>query len=213
MTFGEAIKGQPTPDRAREAIRVELIQRIQGARFFLTPILMEAEPYRTHALEAIDGVKVVAGVPKYGAVPSLHDMLSSTRLIALEHDKEKGVRYTGHGKIMIRRKRQEIIPGTSTTREMVTDEDLGTDVSLPHLQARDVLVKQGWPIRDEKSQGRARGTVVEWDWLVAEAARPETSQAVRDIYAAIKAAMQQKEPQAALAAVDNRKRGGADARP
>ena len=56
--FGPNVTEQPTGDKRRDAIRATLIGQIDSRRFYLTPLLMTDEPFRTLGLEALDGVTV-----------------------------------------------------------------------------------------------------------------------------------------------------------
>lgn len=169
--FGPQIREQPTDDKRRNEIRALLIGEIRSGRFFLTPILMEDEPFRTLGLEVLDGVVVESGRPQYGAAPALAADLPPTRLITIMHQAGAPA-YDPKGLITVRRVRQEVVPGTSITRAVKFDEPHGHDATLTHKDARAVLVARGWPIRDHKSRGNVLGTVVEWAWLQAEAKLP-----------------------------------------
>ncbi len=202
--FDANVKNQPTAERRRDACRAWIMGELGTGSFYLTNVLMEDEPYRTLGLECLDGIVVDSGKPVI-AEEVLRERCPAIRLIAISNDGTT-VAYDGKGQIKVRRTRTEVIPGTSHTRKISKDEPIGKDVTLSHSEARRVLVSSGWPMRDHRSKGNHRGTVVEWEWLKVEAQKSTATKEVTDLHASIRDAIEPAAP-AAHAASASKTRG------
>ncbi len=207
--FDVNVKNQPTDGRRRDACRTWIMGELGAGKFFLTNVLMEDEPFRTLGLECLDGIVVNSGKPVV-AEEVLRDRAPQARLIAITNDGIT-VAYDPNGTIKIRRMRTEVVPGTIHTRKLMKNESLGKDVTLSHSDARRVLVASGWPMRDHRSKGNHRGTVVEWEWLKVEVTLPTATRGVIDLHASIRDALEPVAP--AAPAPHATKSKGAESRP
>jgi hypothetical protein len=196
--FDPTVKNQPTDEKRRNACRTWLMGLIATGKFFITNLLMEDEPFRTLGLECMDGVVVDSGKPTVAEVVLREDELVTSRPVRLVAIKNDGstVAYDPNGQIKIRRQFTEVVPGTNHTRKVTKDVPLGKDATLSHLEARKVLVASGWPMKDNRSKGNRRGTVVEWEWLKVEATLPTASKEVIDLHASIRDALEPVAPAA-----------------
>ncbi len=163
--FSAGLLSLPNASQQREAVRVELLEQINSGTFTYTELLSSKEPFRTMALEILDGVTVNQSIPTYGG-GSVQTWGNKTfRLVHVDPT----------GRIKVPTMKDVRVPGAMSTKQEKHWEDLGNiaDVNdYPHdRQARYVLRTKGWPVLQTVTNGNSVGTVVEWEWLVQEAAR------------------------------------------
>lgn len=168
------------------AVRAEVLELHSQGKLFLTPILMEAEPWRSFAWYAIDGktredTRVVDAVPLFagGQGPG------PVRLVVIDTTVDR--KQFRFGRIRYKRIVQERVPGTDHIVEAPKWFDGGTDETLPHDVARQVLQREGWPVTNVASLGARTGNVVEIEWLKAEAARNDARSDTRELLAKLEA--------------------------
>lgn len=173
-------------EKRRASLAALFVRLHQSNGLFLTPILQLEEPFRSNALEALDGVEVEGGRPKRDEGKVIAAQLGPVRLAAIKNEGDGLVEYDPKGHIYQTVFNSYIVPGTEVLQRHKAQKDNGSFASLGHYQARDVLVKYGWPIRDYRSKGNTRGTVVEVDWLKAEVKKPEASDVIKLLWDSIK---------------------------
>ena len=162
--FSVGILSLATQGAQREAVKAELSEAIRNATFTYTELLSAKEPLRTMALEILDGVTVNQSIPTYGggAVETWDNR--PFRLVHVDPN----------GRIKAPIMKDVRIPGARSTKQEKHWEDLGNIADVfdyPHdRRARYLLRTKGWPVMQTITNGNAVGTIVEWEWLVQEAA-------------------------------------------
>lgn len=160
----EKAKAENIRTKSIELFRTEL-QEAERARapVFLTSILMLDEPYRTHCLMALDGHIVGAGGSPT-VIPERAIRLPEVRLVTKKREDV----------ITYHRFDNQRVPGTDRINYNVkVTVHAGNDATLPEPVARAVLMKHGFPVVDQRSNGARNGYVVELDWLMHEVTLPD----------------------------------------
>lgn len=172
----EDAKLQPTTNKRVESVRNEVMEAHRKGTLFITKLLMEDEPYRSLAFHACDG-KVLDNATVHAVRDGL--ALENVRLVSVSPGaaKDTHIRY----KVW----ESARIAGTDKYQEGWRWVDAGTDATLPHKVARFVLRNNGWPVVQHKSNGGRTGGVVEYEWLRWEAARPDATEEVRELWARV----------------------------
>lgn len=147
--------------KQQQFVRAEVHELVRTGRFLYTPLLSEEDPWRTFGLYALDDIRNDQGRLVYGTnIVSLPDV----RLVVIEAAADRPSLLTGT--IRYKTVEHRIIPGTlDMPEEVPVWKDAGTDAKLPHLLARQVLTRDGFPIVDRRSKGGRHGNVVEYAWL------------------------------------------------
>lgn len=171
----ERAKAETSQAKKQQLVRMEVLERLQAGKLYLTHLLMEAEPWKMFALYAIDGRRLEGSRTEPGDRPI---PLPDVRLLAMTTDAHK------HSRIRYKQRAMRRIAGTlDKIEEVVEYVDCGHDATLQHQVARDILRLNGWPIVNNASMGNRKGWVIEVPWLLAEVERPDCLEEVRDIYA------------------------------
>jgi len=163
--FSTGLLSIPTQSKQRDQVRVELLAAINSGTFTYTELLSSQEPFRTMALEILDGVTGNQSIPTYGGGSVQTWGNKPFRLVHVDPN----------GRIKVPGMKDVRVPGASSTRQEKHWEDLGNIADVydyPHdRQARYLLQTKGWPVRQTITNGNTVGSIVEWEWLVQEAAR------------------------------------------
>lgn len=165
--FNPGIAATPSSSKQRDAVRAAIHEAIANGTFTYTELLASQEPFRTFGLEVLDGVTVTGSKPTYGG-EGLQDW--GGQPFRLCHVEENGV-------IRLPVMKAVRVPGSFAIKNEKHWESAGNIADVydhPHnRQARYLLQTKGWPVRQTVSSGNAIGSIVEWEWLVQEAARGE----------------------------------------
>lgn len=195
--------------RQHEIISAEMKGQLDRGNFLLTSILAELDPIRYFALSIMDGqwfTKEIDG----GHVAEAYEEswpLPPVRLVLVPSlakasgvfsgtpasDSKRGEIKGREPAILVKRRRRERLPGTDGTDEdrhyrmTTTWENHGTDAVLSSRDARQVLIRDGYPVRDSSSGNMVKGFIVEYEWLKREVERddcqPEFKRAWQEIEA------------------------------
>lgn len=170
----EKAKQESLHEKQQLYVRAEIEKLVAAGNFLYTPVLSEDDRWRTLALYALDDVTNDQGRLVYG---SNFVRLPDVRLVVVNPVADRSALRTGT--IRYKATVTRVIPGTLDMPERVSVwKDAGTDATLPHEIARQILVREGFPIVDRRSKGGRRGNVVEFKWLEREA---QSTDAVDDI--------------------------------
>jgi hypothetical protein len=174
-------------EKMRNATRIALLARIQAKTLLFSSILSRKvtdEPYRTICLELLDGVQPVAGHPTYGTLPNLMIDLPPIRLVAIRYQPDTQ-QFLAHpkGNVIAKRTKDVVMPGTDIITRVKVDAKLGPVATLSALEGRHCLQREGWPMAMQRSQGNRPGSIVEWEWLKADANRSVAPEASIQLYA------------------------------
>lgn len=163
--FNPGLGAIPNAAKQRAEVRRIVFDHIGAGTFTYSELLSAEEPWRTMALEALDGVTVQGSKPSYNG-EGVEDW--GGRPFRLIH-------IAPEGRIKVAVAKQVRVPGSDVTKVERFMDDVGNIADVhdqPHnRQARQILFQHGWPVRQTVSKGNSTGTVVEWNWLVQEASR------------------------------------------
>jgi hypothetical protein len=178
--FHPGLGAIPSAAKQREEVKRIVLDAISAGTFTYTELLSAPEPWRTMALEALDGVTVQGSRPSYNGQGVQDWNGRPFRLIHVKPD----------GRIKVPVERNVHVPGSSVTKPERVWEDVGNIADVydhPHnRQARQLLFAKGWPVRQTISNGNAIGEIVEWEWLqqavaMGASARPGVVEMFEDI--------------------------------
>lgn len=174
--FDPAILSLPSAVRQRAAVKAAIRQAIDRGTFTYTELLSCEEPLRTFGLEALDGVGVTNNEPNYNQGDI--EMWGGRSFRLVHVDPRGTIKHPVMTDIRI--------PGTENVKRLKAPKEFGNvaDVSdiYPDRLARNILFQHGWPCRQTITKGNTVGTVVEWEWLKKEAARPDPAPGVRELF-------------------------------
>jgi len=156
--------------KRRAVVKEQVRKDLTDGSFTITETLLVKEPLRSDAWEAVDGV-VVEGTRSMGMYDE--PMTSGTVKLVCFHPpgtKDERGQPIDTIKFMVTEERR--IPGTTETRKVKVQKSFGNfaDVpdNVPTRLARNILYRDGWPIRQLRSGGDYPGKVIEWRWLEKE---------------------------------------------
>lgn len=182
-----ALANEPSSALRRQKVKTYVLAWLKAGTFNYTEVLSAQEPLRSDMLEVLDGVIVSANragsgekIYGHGDVVLVHVNPPGTR-----DDKAALV-----DSIKCPITSTEEVPGTDRVTQVETTQSFGNFANVPDLYpdrlARNVLVRDGWPIRQSRPGASVIGTVVEWRWLKQAAASDTASKSVRSLYEEIR---------------------------
>jgi len=167
----------PTREGRVAAVRGAIIGAMEAGTFTYTELMLQDEALQTMAFEVLDGVSTSPqNVPQYGAEKIYN--VGPVRLVSIDGQPMKSSEWY-----------EPRIPGTNLRAKPIKRVvDHGTDAVIDDTkdngrQARRLLLKAGWPIRNIKSRSGSVGHIVEWRWLERAAAEPGATEEHREIQA------------------------------
>jgi len=169
-------KSEDVAHKRVAAVQAEVDAAIEKGEFFITRVMSEPEPFRSYAFHVVEGIELENSVPRRNGHPR---DVADVRIVAIP-----GTMATVVHKQWARSR----VVGTDKFTEGWKRVDSGKDVTLRHRDARNVLHQSGWPLVQNASNGNRMGTVIEYEWLKWEAARPDASDDVRDMWKSVQAA-------------------------
>lgn len=172
----EKAKSESVAHKRIEAVNAEVASANDKGELFVTRLMSEPEPYRSFAFHCLEGIELENTVPRRNGHPM---DVADVRLVAVP-----GTNATVRHKVWKRSR----IAGTDKTIEGWSWIDNGKDATLKHKDARMVVKQCGWPYVQNASNGNRMGTVIEFDWLKWEAARPDASEDIVTMWKSVQAA-------------------------
>ncbi len=173
--FAESITKIVAGEKRRAALREAVTDLAQKGAFNLTEFLCEEkEPIRTDVQMVIDGHAMNGGSPTVDE--ALKVSLPRVRLMTINEADTIKVKQVVTRRVM----------GTNILKQTREPVKQGNDVELEHAIARDVLATRGFPVRDIRSDGTKKGTVVEVAWLLREVAKEDCYPEIKELYQQLK---------------------------
>ena len=192
--FDFSIIHEPVASKQRAAIEGVLKRAIQTGSFTYTEVFMSPEPLRTMALEYLDGVSSVNGIPQAVGNPV---NVGPVRLVCLEANDTIKISRWGS---------RNIFGTTIEAPQQKISQNLGNDAMVddmhPERIARNVLRRSGFPIRGVFSRGANQGSVIEWKWLERRAKEEDAPPEITEIYQSILARTAQNAPAPKIKSAD-----------
>lgn len=155
------VKLIPGQKKRLEAVRNFVKTKALSGPIYLTEALMEAEPDRTMIFMAIDGHVLNGGSPMVDPGEAIEQ--PAVRIMSIDETRS----------IRIKERSKQRIPGTNRHETVTQHKSLGTDATVRHTDARELLYKYGHPVLDWRSKGGKKGHIVEVAWLEAEVKKPD----------------------------------------
>ncbi len=169
--FSEAVTKIVAGEKRRAALREVVTDMAQKGQFLLTEFLCEEkEPVRTDVQMVIDGHAMNGNSPTVDE--SLKIPLPPVRLMTIRETDTIKVKQVVTRRVM----------GTNILKQNREPVDQGNDVVLEHAIARDVLSARGFPVKDIRSNGAKKGTVVEVAWLLREVQKTDCYPEIKELF-------------------------------
>lgn len=198
----QLINGKPTEKERRIRVADFVREALEDGSFTETDILTGPEPLRSFALEWIDGMMVQGESGGMRASQGPNIQLIAPEPLLLVHRNPPGTKRRilhkpadGSEAHMMDVADDEIfwteivelpVPGTEKRLRSYKRVVVGNFALVPNgypvRRARNLLHRDGFPMREVRNEGKMTGTIVEWRWLHREATGPAPGYGIREMY-------------------------------